>query len=368
MTDTASPIREFTRDLLVRAGALVAPSGSGLDVIADAALSARLGLTEFQPLAFDRDEGTARDALLVDYDSPVFDRMGGLVDALGRVTFVRGPAVALKSIEPLAELTRALTLQNGVLRGAHITSADVVYFRFTFEYGLLADERAGGLTDVWVNPATRSVPRMVSWNDPDDLDEAAPQLTSEGALGLPWALAGAAVTAALAPPVRAFVDGLRRRRDRDVRRLSEYYLEIDHAIRRKLEGARPNADVWRREIDRLDATARSYRARLVDVGDRYGVRVHLRPVAVLACGLPTWRVKARLMRRNTTTEVAFSWNPVDGRIESRCCDGCNTPVSAAWLCDEKVHILCESCLSPCAQCGKVFCRACHQRCPRRHEP
>jgi len=110
MTDTASPIREFTRDLLVRAGALVAPRGSGLDVIADSALSARLGLTEFQPLAFDRDEGTARDALLVDYDSPVFDRMGGLVDALGRVTFVRGPAVALKSIEPLAELTRALTL------------------------------------------------------------------------------------------------------------------------------------------------------------------------------------------------------------------------------------------------------------------
>ena len=215
MTDTASPIREFTRDLLVRAGALVAPSGSGLDVIADSALSARLGLTEFQPLAFDRDEGTARDALLVDYDSPVFDRMGGLVDALGRVTFVRGPAVALKSIEPLAELTRALTLQNGVLRGAHMTSADVIYFRFTFEYGLLADERAGGLTDVWVNPATRSVPRMVSWNDPDDLDEAAPQLTSEGALGLPWALAGAAVTAALAPPVRAFVDGLRRRRDRE---------------------------------------------------------------------------------------------------------------------------------------------------------
>src|SRR3989442_12504037 len=133
MTDTASPIREFTRDLLVRAGALVAPSGSGLDVIADSALSARLGLPEFQPLAFDRDEGTARDALLVDYDSPVFDRMGGLVDALGRVTFVRGPAVALKPIEPLAALTLALTPHNGVLRAAPVTSPAAISFRFTWQ-------------------------------------------------------------------------------------------------------------------------------------------------------------------------------------------------------------------------------------------
>jgi hypothetical protein len=371
VTDTASPIRAFTRDLLVNAGALVATSGSGLDVVADATLSARLGLTEFQPLTFTPDADGPADALLVDYDSPVFDKLGRLVDALGRVTFVDGPAVVLKSIDPVAELARALTLQNGVLRGTTMTTADVVYFRFTFEYSLLADERAGGLAHVWVNPATRSVPSMASWSessDQNDLGDTSPPLASDGTLGLPWPLAGATATAALAPTVTAFLDGLRRRRDRDVRRLREYYIEIDHAIRRKLEGARPNAEVWRREIDRLDATARSYRAQLVDVADRYRVRLHLKPVAVLACRLPTQRVTARLMRRHTMTDAAFSWNPVDGRIESRCCDGCNTPVATAWLCDDRVHILCESCLRPCGQCGKVFCRACHRRCPKRHNP
>ena len=371
MTDAASPIREFTRDLLVRAGALVATNGSGLDVITDAAISARLGLTEFQPLAFTPDADTPAAALLVDYDSPVFDKLGSLVDAIGRVTFVDGPAVVLKSIDPVAELARALTLQNGVLRGATMTSAVVVYLRFTFEYSLLADERAGGLTHVWVNPATRSVPRMAQWNessDQNDFDDTTPSLASDGTLELPWPLAGAAATAALAPTVAGFLDGLRRRRDRDVRRLREYYIEIDHAIRRKLEGARPHAEVWCRESDRLEATARSYQGRLVDVANRYRVRVNLRPVAVLACRLATQRVTARLMRRNTTAEAPFSWNPVDARIESRCCDGCNTPVVTAWLCDDRVHILCETCLGPCGQCGKVFCRACHRRCPRRHEP
>jgi len=370
VTDAASPIRDFTRDLLLNAGALVATSGSGLDLVADAALAARLGLTEFQPLAFTGADGPA-DALLVDYDSPLFDKLGSLVDALGRVTFVDGPPVGVKAIDPVAELARVLTLQNGVLRGATMTSADVVYFGFTFEYSLLADERAGGLTHVWVNPATRSVPKMAPWSelsDPNDFDDTTRPLASDDQLELPWALAGAAATAALAPTVAAFLDGLRRRRDRDVRRLRDYYIEIDHAIRRKLDGARPHAEVWRREIDRLEATARSYRARLVDVADRYRVRVNLKPVAVLACRLPTQRVTARLRRRNTTTEAAFSWNPVDARIESRCCDGCNTPVATAWLCDDRVHILCESCLSACGQCGKVFCRACHRRCPKRHDP
>src|SRR5216684_3429622 len=155
MRNTASPIREFTRDLLLRAGALVAISGSGLDVITEAALSERLGLKEFQPLAFAPDADAPADALLVDYDSPVFDKFGSLVDALGRVTFVDGPSVVLKSIEPVAELARALT-------------------------------------HVWVNPATRSVPNMASWSDQIDLNDTPPPLTSSATLGLPWPLAEAA--------------------------------------------------------------------------------------------------------------------------------------------------------------------------------
>ena len=207
MTDAASPIRDFTRDLLLNAGALVATSGSGLALVADAALAARLGLTEFQPLAFTGADGPA-DALLVDYDSPLFDKLGSLVDALGRVTFVDGPPVGVKAIDPVAELARVLTLQNGVLRGATMTSADVVYFRFTFEYSLLADERAGGLTHVWVNPATRSVPKMAPWSelsDPNDFDDTTRPLASDDQLELPWALAGAAATAALAPTVAVFL-------------------------------------------------------------------------------------------------------------------------------------------------------------------
>lgn len=365
MIDAALPIRDFTGRLLGHAGALVAPHEGGLEVVADTALSARLGVAEFQRLVFTPDEvGPFRD-VLVDYDSPIFDKMGGLVDAMGRVAFVKAPAVTLQSIDPVAELSRALTLQNGVVRGADVSPAEAVYFWFAFEYDLLADERTGGLTQVWVNPATRSVPRMASWVDPNDLEDA-PPWASASALELPWALAESAVTATVGPAVAAFLDSLRRRRDRDLRRLREYHVEIDRAIRRKLERTIPGTDTRRREIERLEATARSYRARLIDATDRYRVRVHLKPVSVLACTLPIQRVTARLMRRNKSADAVFSWNPVDRRIEARCCEGCQRPVSKACLCDEQVHVLCESCLGPCAQCGKVYCRACHAQCPRRH--
>lgn len=366
MIDADLPIRDFTSTLLRQAGALVAPADGGLEVVADPALSSRLGLAEFQRLTFTPDEVGPFGALLVDYDSSIFDKMGGLVDAMGRVAFVKAATVPLQSIDPLAELSWALTLQNGVVRGADVTRAEAVYFWFTFEYDLLADERAGGLTHVWVNPATRSVPQMAAWPDPSDFEDARSWVSAD-ALELPWALAEAAVTSALGPAVATFLDSLRRRRDRDLRRLREYHVEIDQAIRRKLERILPGTDTWRREIERLEATARSYRARLIDATDRYRVRVHLKPVSVLACPLPIQRVTAQLMRRNKSADAVFSWNPVDRRIEARCCEGCDRPVSKAYLCDEQVHILCESCLGPCAQCGKVYCRACHSQCPRRHE-
>ena len=366
MIDRALPIQDFTGDLLRHAGALVAPDEGGLEVVADRALSTRLGMSEFQRLVFTPDEAGPAGTLLVDYDSSIFEKMGGLVDQVGRVAVVKPPAVTLQSIDPVAELSRVLTLQNVVVRGADVTRAETMYFWFAFEYDLLADERTGGLIHVWVNPATRSIPRMAAWVDPNDLEDDLSGVTA-GALRLPWVLAEAVVSVALDPAIAGFLDALGRRRDRDLRRLREYHVEIDQTIRRKIERTAPGTETWRRERARLDATARSYQARLIDVRDRYRVRAHVKPIQVLACTLPIQRVTARLMRRNKSADVAFAWNGVDRRIEVRCCEGCHRPLSRAWLCDEQVHVLCDSCLGPCARCGKLYCRACHRQCPRRHE-
>jgi len=364
MTASGLSMRDFTASLLARAGALVADTGPGLEVVVADGLASQLGLGDFERLVFAPNDMESH-ARLVDYDSPVFDQMGALVESLGRIAVVAPPPVSLPAIDAGAELLRALTFANGVVRDARVTTGEATYARFVFEYDVLADERAGGLIDIWINATTRSRPRMASWSEPDDLDST--PAGPDGDVELPWREAEAGASAEIHPILAGFLDSLTRRRERDLRRLREYFLEIDQGLRRKLARAAAGSDTWRRERERLEATARAYHARLADVADRYRVRVRVNPVGVLVSRLPVLEVTARLMRRTRAVGGAFSWNPLDRRIESPCCRGCARPVSNVWLCDDQVHMLCEPCLSPCARCGRTYCRACHRQCPRRHD-
>ena len=78
----ALPIARFTRDVLSHEGALVEASDEGtLDVVAGRELRERLDLADYQRFAFSPDVNVA-GATVVDYDSPVVERMGQLVDRL----------------------------------------------------------------------------------------------------------------------------------------------------------------------------------------------------------------------------------------------------------------------------------------------
>ena len=373
----APPLEKFTRALLSRHGAIVETAAGGLEVVSGPVLAASLGLAEFQHLVFTPDsvgpDETGRPrhdaALRVDYDTPLVERMGQLVDNLGRIALRSCAVPAPKPIDAAGQVERALTLHNGVVRVRGCESATAVRLGLFFEYELLADEREGGSAQVWITPATRSVPRMAAWS-PDDVDvsespQAAISFDGQASiLALPWPLAFAAARATLAPVIDDFVERLGRRRDRDALRLREYSLDIDRAIRAKLSRAGTNEDARRRERDRLEATWRSYRSRLSEVADRYRLRVRLVPHGVIACALPGFHVNVRLMRRTASSDVTLAWNPIDGQIEARACDGCEAPTPGAWLCDDRVHFVCARCFAPCPRCQKPYCRACRAGCSR----
>lgn len=362
-------IQQFTGDLLSRAGAIVEPVGLGqLDVLPGADLGLRLGLNDFARLTFE--PGTL-GGTFVDYDAPLVDRLGEIVAGLGRMARIEPPASTLKALDAHAALERSVALQNGVFRYRGHTVVQGVYVGVALEYTLLADERMGGLVLVWVNPAAKSIARFGSRIDHaalrDEPGLASGESTFDG-VALAWPLSVAAARAQIAPDVGEFLQRLSRRRDRDVRRLREYYEAIDLEIRRKLAKPRLSDDQRRREGDRLAATHRAYRARSAEVADRYRARLRLSPVGVWLCRLPAYQIAVSLMRRSASADVLFSWNPLDGRIEQRACDGCLRPVGAAWLCDDAVHYVCEACLAPCDECRRRFCRACVRVCPRPHSP
>ena len=166
--------------------------------------------------------------------------------------------------------------------------------------------------------------------------------------------------------LRGFTESLKRRRERDLRRMADYYQAIDEEIRRKIARVTAKEEVRKSEIQRLEATARAYQARASELHERYRMTVRISGIATLACLIPTYRLRVVLLRRTRSAEASFAWNPFGRRIESRCCDSCSKVTEAAALCDDQVHYLCLDCLGPCSICSKVFCRACHRRCPRSH--
>ncbi len=360
-------IGRLTADLLTRAGAIVDPgAGQVLDVMAEPALRGVLGLREFERLSF---EPGVAGATFIDYDASLVDRLAAVVNGLGRVARVQPPTVARKSIDAAAAIDRGVTIHNGVHRYHSHAAVDALYVGATFEYTVLADERMGGVVTTWVNPATRSTASFESRIDPtlllDDQDAANVSERIDGSIAT-WPLAVASARAQISPGIADFLERLGRRRDRDVQRLREYYEEIDLEIRRKLSRLRLTDDLYQRERDRLNATHRAFHARSAEVADRYRVRLRLSPIGVWLCRLPVYYINVRLMRRNAAADAVFSWNPIDGRIEPRACDGCLAPTASAWLCDDAVHYVCDDCLAVCRQCGRRFCRACMRACPRPH--
>lgn len=358
-------IQEFTLALLSYKGALVEADDRSAGVFLGTELASALGMNEYQRLLFDPSLDEP-GALRVDYDAPSFEAMGRLAGSIGNLACVRISAPELKAVDPDKELERALRLQNGIFRLRECAPAQTLYFCFFLQYDVMADERTGGVAEIWVNPASRSIPQLPPPLDMVEVTDApAPPELGELAIQA-WRLASPAASLSIDSRLRGFTESLKRRRERDLRRMADYYQAIDEEIRRKIARAAAKEEVRRSEMQRLEGTARAYQERAAELMERYRMRVRVTGIATLACLIPTYRLRVLLLRRTRNAEASFTWNPFGRRIESRCCDSCGQATEAAALCDDRVHYLCLNCLAPCPICSKIFCRACHRRCPRNH--
>jgi hypothetical protein len=372
------PIGDFTCRLLAHRGALVEHDDHEAVAILPPALASALEMAEYQRLTFDP-RAVASSAHAVDYDSPLVDRFERLVEDLGRFAFVPPLQLPLKRIDPETVMTAGISLTNGVIRDCRAESGCARYVGFFVQHELLADERVSGMTEVWVNGTTRSAPQL------DGLTQTVLTARADGesaplaGAGVPddaagtvadaWALAASLARHAVGHRLQETFDSLRRRRERDFMRLRDYYETIDAEIRRRALRVLAKGDEAAAiaEASRLEATARAYRDRVADLVDRYRARVRVRPLAALVCTLPVHHLTARFHRRSESRTVRFTWNPIDRAIEPPCCEACGIATSTVVLCDDRVHLLCRECHGCCSSCGRPYCRACYQRCPRRHE-
>lgn len=370
-----SPLADFTARLLTRNGALVEHDQDEIVAVMPPPLAAELDFAEYQRLAFDR-RAAGPHALVVDYDSPLVERFERLVETLGRIACAPSPPVALKAIDPEEVVARAITLTNGIIRDCRAEAGRARYVGFLVQFELLADERISGMTEVWVNSSTHSVPRLQGFatrllssreGTVDANAEVAAFDDIRGIVADAWAAGAALARTRVENRLQDAIASLRRRRERDFTRLREHYEAIDEEIRRRARRAlKKDAAAAKADTSRLEATAQAFRGRVADVVDRYRVRVRLEPLAAVVCTLPVHHVTVRVHRRSASRTIAVAWNAIDRALELPACDRCGTGTSAATLCDERVHLLCSGCQCDCETCGRSYCGACYTRCPRQH--
>jgi hypothetical protein len=358
-------IQNFTLSFLAYKGALVEAGDGSANVLLGRELATALQMNEYERLVFDR-SSEAPGALRVDYDAPIFEAMGRVVGSMGSVACVTIPTPELRTIDAEKELERALSLQNGVFRLRDCLSVTQLYFCFFVQYDVMADERSGGIEEVWVNPATRSMPKMPSLLDTTKTEDAVPPPELPALMSTAFDLALPNATLSIRSRLSSFLESLGRRRQRDLERMRNYYQTIDGEIRRKITRVASREDARKVEIQRLAATALAYESRAAELVERYRVRARVTSLGAIACTIPTYRIRVQLLRRSAKREASFTWNPFDRRIERRCCDACRHATESAMLCDDRVHYLCPNCLQTCPTCAKFFCRTCHSRCPRTH--
>lgn len=103
-------------------------------------------------------------------------------------------------------------------------------------------------------------------------------------------------------------------------------------------------------------TPRRAPRQLRDLRARYTLRVRLEPVALVALSLRVVEVRLRLRRRKGERELALHIPPGARAPDALPCVACASTTRSPLLCDDALHILCETCAPDPA--GRPRCPAC----------
>jgi hypothetical protein len=348
-TGTVPDALAFTVRALARRGALLEAGEAEEEVLAllPPELSRELGLAEEVRLSA-VGEG---DAVACGLGTPLLEAVVG--EARREVPVaaarVREPAPKAGHARRLAE---RYVVRNGVAEVLEASAGEGTYLVAWLAYVADADERHEGVVTVAVHAQDGAVP--------DEGFLSACEVDSEGGLA-PWPrpveVPGAERWLVRYAPemVLRALRGVRaataRRHARDHERMAEYYAAMvaeARAPRRRVDAAAVEAKVRHLQAERD--------SKLRDLAERFTLRVHTRLAAALWAVAPVVHVRLRVRRRKGERELPLRLPAGAHGFDRLACEGCAGTTERPALCDEQLHILCETCVPQAT--GRPKCPAC----------
>lgn len=362
--------REFAANLLGKSGALVDEiEPEGLAVLLPLDLQTRWRGAEMLHLGFGIE--LPPDAQRVSLESDWLERFGELMGEGGRSFRIELAAPDLAPPAPERLLENHLVLPNAVFRYAGLDRAWTRYLILLFRYTAMSDEKREGVIKLGINlHQGSSIEGMI-----DDLFlhalnavETSPihPVTKDLPADWPPARLDAFVRHTLPPRIEEhlanFLQGMQRRLDRDLERVFDYY---DGLRREAVRQLRKRQGDSARERLRIEAAVREYQAKVADLKQKYDLRVTVQLSQAMEILMPVSRLRLVLKRRKKERQISLDWNSLVRRLDPLPCEwGCSRE-PACLICDDALHLVGQTGLSPCPQCGKEYCRACHPRqCPK----
>jgi hypothetical protein len=343
----------FASDALAARGALVETVDDGCLAVLPLALSRELGVPEACTLAADLARAP-HDAVSCAIGSP-------FLDGLAQSARASVPFVALVSAAEAPRAGQACSLaERFALRNAvfEVTGAGVVdtqYLMAWFAWRAEADDRYDGMFVLALHAGDGSEPdpAVATLVDPArpthglTLGLLPPSTPSRSIVELLAQRATSATRAAIVPARAAIA----RRHERDHRRIAEYFAALARDARAPRRRVEP--DAIEQKIGHL---ARERDAKLRDLAERYGLRVSVEPVALVALTMPAVRVQLHVRRRKREGELVLHLPATATSLDRLTCAGCGGSTARPAVCDDSLHVLCEECV-PHAQ-GRPQCKAC----------
>ena len=365
-------LADFTAGLLRHQGALVDPiEPDGLEVLATPEVRQALGVDELVRLGFG--SRLPQAATRVGLEGDWLDRFAQLLGPQGRtLRIVRMPTYKPPG-DPDRLLSHELVLDNATYRLLGTEPAWTRYLAMDFRASAVSDDKRDFMLRIGVNLATGMLPDVIlggvkPFRESEEMTECIPD---DATLPATWDrerlldLVARALPSRLDEALGPFIKGLQRRLARDQDRLHQYHNDLHRAAMSRAAVLLDGDPKRSREEQRSAAIAREYNAKLDDLTRQYATRVKIEWVRTLELVMPVHRFVVQLRRRKADRTLYLDWNPLARRLESPVCEATWSTKRPRIVCDDALHLVVPAGLSPCAGCGRAYCRACHpRRCPK----
>jgi len=374
-----STFRDVVSRALAAEGAAVENiEPDGLEIMATPQLASALAVDEFSRLGFGPE--LPSEASRVTLESEWLDNLANLARDRGKCLDAIQPGATLPkgSFSPDDLLQKVVVLENATYRHRSTESAWTRFLLLVFHVSATSDDKREDLLTVCLNESNGAYADNMTEALFESLrrgENLTAELQETAVLDPPWSARKIVrwndryLPARIRRRLQPFLSGMERRMAKDIERLHAYHSRLRReAADRALDAEKKNrADdkVRRREDLLMSSIEQEYAAKVADLQRKYAMNVELRFVQALRLVAPVKRVRFDILRRKGVRPYHLDWNAISRHLDALPCESCGLQSASHAICDDRLHIVCHACLSPCPGCGKPYCQACHPKaCPR----